>query len=170
MELNTLINKARIEKRIDEIAKQIEKDYENKTIVFVGLLKGATIFMSDLARRIKNNIVLEFIDITHHEDYEKNKETKINYGLKQDIENKDVIIIEDLIDTGRTLSFAKEYIQSKNPNSLEIATLVLKPSRALEEIEIKYIGYKIDDKFVVGYGMDYKENYRNLPYIGYIEK
>ncbi len=170
MELNTLINKARIEKRVEEIAKQIEKDYENKTIVFVGLLKGSTVFMCDLARKIKNNVILEFIDITNHEDFEKEKVTKVNYGLKIDIENKDVILVEDLIDTGRTLSFAKEYILSKNPSSLEIATLVLKPTRSSKEIGIKYMGYKIDDKFVVGYGMDYKDNYRNLPYIGYIEK
>lgn len=170
MELNMLINKGRLEKRIEELAKQIEKDYEGKEIVFVGILKGSVVFMSDLARKIKNNIQFEFLDISTHTEVEKNGITVVNDDIKDSIEGKDVIIVEDILDTGRTLSFVKEHLQQKNPNSIEIVTLIVKPSRAVEEVGIKYIGYQVDDKFIVGYGLDYKENYRNLPYLGYIEK
>lgn len=170
MELNMLINKGRLEKRIEELAKQIEKDYEGKEIVFVGILKGSVVFMSDLARKIKNNIQFEFLDISTHTEVEKNGITVVNDDIKDSIEGKNVIIVEDIIDTGRTLSFVKEHLQQKNPNSIEIVTLIVKPSRAVEEVGIKYIGYQVDDKFIVGYGLDYKENYRNLPYLGYIEK
>lgn len=170
MELNMLINKGRLEKRIEELAKQIEKDYEGKEIVFVGILKGSVVFMSDLARKIKNNIQFEFLDISTHTEVEKNGITVVNDDIKDSIEGKNVIIVEDIIDTGRTLSFVKEHLQQKNPKSIEIVTLIVKPSRAVEEVGIKYIGYQVDDKFIVGYGLDYKENYRNLPYLGYIEK
>ena len=169
MELNVLINKSKLEKRIEEIGKQIEKDYEGKDIVFIGILKGSVMFMSELAKNVKNNIELEFMEVSSYEGTESTGVVRINKDIKNSIQGKDVIIVEDIIDTGRTLTYLVDYLKQKNPNSLEIATMLSKPSRRIMELNVDYIGFAIDDKFVVGYGLDYNEKYRNLPYIGYFE-
>ena len=168
-EIHTLINKAKLEKRIEEMARQIEKDYEGKEIVLVGILKGSVIFMSELAKNIKNSVALDFMDVSSYEGTESTGKIKINKDIRDSIEGKDVIIVEDIIDTGRTLTYVLEYLKQKNPNSIKIATMLSKPSRRVIELEVEYIGFAIEDKFVVGYGLDYNEKYRNLPYIGYIE-
>lgn len=167
--INVLINKSRIEKRIEEIAKEIEKDYEGRDIVFLGILKGSMPFMWELAKRIKNNVIFEFIEVSSYEGTESTKKITIHKDIKNSIKGKDVIVIEDIIDTGRTLSFLLEHLKEKEPNSLKIATLLSKPSRRIIELNVDYIGFKIEDKFVVGYGLDYNQDFRNLPYIGYIE-
>ena len=169
MELNILINKSKLEKRIDEMARQIEKDYEGKDIVFIGILKGSIMFMAELAKNIKNNVEMDFMDVSRYEGTESTGNIKINKDIRNSIEGKDVIIVEDIIDTGRTLTYLVEYLKQKNPNSLKIATMLSKPSRRIMELNVDYIGFAIDDKFVVGYGLDYNEKYRNLPYIGYLE-
>ncbi len=169
MELNILINKSKLEKRIDEMARQIEKDYEGKDIVFIGILKGSIMFMAELAKNIKNNVEMDFMDVSSYEGTESTGNVKINKDIRNSIEGKDVIIVEDIIDTGRTLTYLVEYLKQKNPNSLKIATMLSKPSRRIMELNVDYIGFAIDDKFVVGYGLDYNEKYRNLPYIGYLE-
>ena len=169
MELNILINKPKLEKRIDELAKQIEKDYEGKDIVFIGILKGSVMFMTDLAKRIKNNVELDFMDVSSYQGTESTGHITVHKDIRDSIEGKDVIIVEDILDTGRTLTYLLEYLKQKNPNSLKIATLLSKPSRRIMELNVDYIGFAIDDKFVVGYGLDYNEKYRNLPYIGYLE-
>lgn len=169
MELNVLINKSKLEKRIEEIGKQIEKDYEGKDIVFIGILKGSVMFMSELAKNVKNNIELEFMEVSSYEGTESTGVVRINKDIKNSIQGKDVIIVEDIIDTGRTLTYLVDYLKQKNPNSLKIATMLSKPSRRIMELNVDYIGFAIDDKFVVGYGLDYNEKYRNLPYIGYFE-
>lgn len=169
MELNILINKSKLEKRIDEMARQIEKDYEGKDIVFIGILKGSIMFMAELAKNIKSNVEMDFMDVSSYEGTESTGNIKINKDIRNSIEGKDVIIVEDIIDTGRTLTYLVEYLKQKNPNSLKIATMLSKPSRRIMELNVDYIGFAIDDKFVVGYGLDYNENYRNLPYIGYLE-
>ena len=168
-EIHTLINKAKLEKRIEEMARQIEKDYEGKEIVLVGILKGSVIFMSELAKNIKNSVALDFMDVSSYEGTESTGKIKINKDIRDSIEGKDVIIVEDIIDTGRTLTYVLEYLKQKNPNSIKIATMLSKPSRRVIELEVQYIGFAIEDKFIVGYGLDYNEKYRNLPYIGYIE-
>ena len=109
------------------------------------------------------------MDVSSYEGTESTGKIKINKDIRDTIEGKDVIIVEDIIDTGRTLTYVKEYLAQKNPNSIKIATMLSKPSRRVLELKVDYIGFAIDDKFVVGYGLDYNEQYRNLPYIGYIE-
>lgn len=168
-EIKVLINESRLEKRIDELAKEIERDYKGKEIVFLGVLKGCVTFLVELAKRIKNDVSFEFIEVSSYEGTDSTGNIKINKDITQSIEGKDVIIIEDIIDTGRTLSFLVDLLKSKNPNSLKIATLLSKPSRRIIELNVDYIGFRIEDKFVVGYGLDYNQKYRNLPYIGYIE-
>ncbi len=168
-EINVLINKAKLEKRIEEMAKQIQKDYEGKELVMVGILKGSVMFMTELAKNIKRSVILDFMDVSSYEGKESSGNVKINKDLRDSIEGKDVIIVEDIIDTGRTLTYVRDYLKQKNPNSVKIATMLSKPSRRVMELEVDYIGFAIEDKFVVGYGLDYNEQYRNLPYIGYIE-
>ncbi len=168
-EVNVLINKAKLEKRIEEMAKQIQKDYEGKELVFIGILKGSVIFMSELAKNVKANVAIDFMDVSSYEGTESTGKVTINKDIRDSIEGKEVIIVEDIIDTGRTLTYVRDYLKQKNPNSIKIATMLSKPSRRIMELEVEYIGFAIEDKFVVGYGLDYNEKYRNLPYIGYIE-
>ena len=168
-EVSILINKAKLEKRIEEMGRQIQKDYKGKEIVFVGILKGSVMFMSELAKNVKQSVALDFMDVSSYEGTESTGKVKINKDLRDSIEGKDVIIVEDIIDTGRTLTYVRDYLKEKKPNSIKIATMLSKPSRMIVELQVDYIGFAIEDKFVVGYGLDYNEQYRNLPYIGYIE-
>lgn len=167
--INVLVNKAKLEKRIEELAKQIEKEYEGKEIVLVGILKGSVMFMAELAKNIKRSVEIDFMDVSSYKGTESTGKIKINKDIRNSIEGKDVIIVEDIIDTGRTLTYVLEYLKQKNPNSIKIATMLSKPSRRVMELNVDYIGFSVEDKFVVGYGLDYNEKYRNLPYIGYIE-
>ncbi len=167
--MEVLINEVKLQKRIEELAKKIEKDYEGKEIVLLGILKGSVPFLWELAKRIKNDMQLEFIEVSSYEGTESTVKIKLNKDIASSIEGKDVIIVEDIIDTGRTLTYLKQHILEKKPNSLKIATLLSKPSRRIMELEVDYIGFQIEDKFVVGFGLDYDQKYRNLPYIGCIE-
>lgn len=169
MEIKELISKEKIEKRIEELAEQISRDYEGKNVEFIVVLKGAAIFAVELAMKLKPNVRFDFIEISSYSGTESTGVLKVNKDLKADIEGKDVLIVEDIIDTGRTLSYLKEYLLSKNPNSLKICTLVSKPSRRIVDVPIDYNGFEIEDKFIVGHGFDIDEDYRNMPYIGYIE-
>ena len=169
MEIKELISKEKIEKRIEELAEKISKDYEGKNIEFIVVLKGAAIFAVELAMKLKPNVRFDFIEISSYSGTESTGILKVNKDLKADIEGKDVLIVEDIIDTGRTLSYLKEYLLSKNPNSLKICTLISKPSRRIVDVPIDYNGFEIEDKFIVGHGFDIDEDYRNMPYIGYIE-
>ncbi len=168
-EINVLINKAKLEKRIEELAKQIEKDYKDEEIVFVGILKGSVIFMSELAKNMKRSVEMDFMDVSSYHGTESTGNVIINKDIRNSIEGKNVIIVEDIIDTGRTLTYVLEHLKQKNPKSVKIVTMLSKPSRRVLELNVDYIGFSIEDKFVVGYGLDYNEKYRNLPYIGYIE-
>ena len=151
------------------MAKQIQKDYEGKEIVFVGILKGSVMFMTELAKNIKSSVELDFMDVSSYEGTESTQKVTIHKDIRNSIEGKDVVIVEDIIDTGRTLTYVLDYLKQKNPNSIKIATMLTKPSRRVMGLNVDYIGFAIEDKFVVGYGLDYNEKYRNLPYIGYIE-
>ena len=169
-EIKVLITEEEINKRLEEIAKQIMEDYKGKDIVFLCILKGSIFLTVELAKRIKNNIQFEFIEVSSYEGHESTGKIKLNKDISGVIEGKDIIIIEDIVDTGRTLSFLKEYLLDKQIASLKICTLLDKPSRRVMPIEVDYIGFEIENKFVVGYGLDDNQNYRNLNYVGYIEE
>ena len=168
-EIKVLIKEETINKRLDELAKQIMEDYKGKDIMFLCILKGSVMFTVELAKRIKNNVQFEFIEVSSYENNQSTGKIKLNKDISQSIEWKDVIIIEDIIDSGRTISFLKEYLKQKNPNTLKVCSLLDKPSKRIFEIKADYIGFEVDDKFIVGYGLDDNQNYRNLSYVGYIE-
>ena len=167
--VNILISESKIQNRLDELAKNIMRDYKDEDIVFVGVLKGAAIFMVELAKRIKNNVEFEFIQVESYEGEESTGTIKLTQDLTGKIEGKNIIIIEDIIDTGRTLEYLKDYISKQNPKSIKICALLSKPSRRMVELDVDYIGFQIPDEFVIGFGMDYNQKYRNLPYIGKID-
>lgn len=167
--LEVLISEAKIEKRLNELAKDIMKEYKDEDIVFVGVLKGAATFMVELAKRIKNSVEFEFIQVKSYEGEESTGKIEMVQDLTGKIEGKNVVIIEDIIDTGRTLEYLKHHLQEFNPKSLKICTLLSKPSRRVIDLDVDYIGFSIPDEFVIGYGLDYNQRYRNLPYIGVIK-
>ena len=167
-DIKVLINEAKIDARLDEIAKEIMKDYKDEDIVFVGVLRGAAMFMIELAKRIKNSVEFEFIHLESYEGENSTGNVKLKQELTGKIEGKNIIIIEDIIDTGRTLEYLREHIKKFNPKSVKICTLLSKPSRRVFELNVDYIGFSIPDEFVIGYGMDYNQKYRNLPFIGKI--
>lgn len=169
-EIKVLINEEQINKRLDELANQLMEEYKGKDLMFLCILKGSVFFTVELAKRIKNNIQFEFIEVSSYENNESTGQVKLNKDITGLIEGKNVIIIEDIVDTGRTLTFLKEYLLDKNPASLKICALLDKPSRRIAKIEADYIGFTIENKFVVGYGLDDEQNYRNLNYIGYVEE
>lgn len=159
------------EEEIQEICKhlgeQLTRDYKDKSLVCVGILKGSVMFMADLIKRIDTHLAIDFMDVSsYHGGTESTGEVQILKDLSASIENKDVLIIEDILETGTTLKSITELLRSRKVNSLEIVTLLDKPNRRKADIEAKYVGKKIPDEFVVGYGLDYAEHYRNLPYIG----
>lgn len=169
MNIKTLIDEKKIENRIKEIAKQIENDYSNEEIVIICILKGAAFFATDLAKRINLPVTVDFMKVSSYEGTESTKKIDFKLDISTDISNKNVIIVEDIVDTGRTLTYLKDYLNSKNPKSLKICTMLDKKERREFDLNPEYVCFEIPDKFVIGYGLDYDEKYRNLPYIGYIE-
>lgn len=170
-EVKVLIDEEKLHKRVDEIAAQIESEYKGKEIIFICILKGSVFFTVDLAKKINGDIKLEFIRVSsYNEGTESSGEIKMKLDLKDSIQGKDVIVIEDIIDTGRTLSYLIEYLKMKKPNSLKLCALLDKPERRVRKVKVDYTGFQIPDKFIVGYGLDVDEKYRNLPYVGYIEE
>lgn len=150
-----------------DLGQQLTKDYQDKPLVCVGILKGSVMVMADLIKRIDTHLSIDFMDVSsYHGGTESTGEVQIIKDLGSSIENKDVLIIEDILETGTTLKSITELLESRKVNSLEIVTLLDKPNRRKADIEAKYVGKKIPDEFVVGYGLDYGEHYRNLPYIG----
>ena len=168
--IKVLISEEKINNRLDELANQIMDEYKGKDIVFLCILKGSIFFTVELAKRIKNNIQFEFVEVSSYENNESTGKVKLNKDITQSIEGKEVIIIEDIVDTGRTLAFLKELLVEKKPASLKICSLLDKPSRRIANVKADYVGFAIEDKFVVGYGLDDEQNLRNLNYIGYIEE
>lgn len=160
-----LINESNLDKRIEELAKEIMRDYKDEDLVFVGVLKGAAFFMIELAKKIKNSVEFEFIQVESYQGTESTGKIKLKQDLIDKIEGRNIIIIEDIVDTGRTLEYLREYIKKHNPKSVKVCTLLSKPSRRIVELNIDYIGFSIPDEFVIGFGMDYDQKYRNLPYI-----
>lgn len=169
-DIKVLINEEQINKRLEELARQIMRDYEGKDLMFLCILKGSIFFTVELAKRIKNNIQFEFVEVSSYENNESTGKVKLNKDITQSIEGKEVIVIEDIVDTGRTLSFLKDFLIEKKPASLKICSLLDKPSRRIANVQADYIGFTIEDKFVVGYGLDDEQNHRNLNFVGYIEE
>ena len=166
-----LISQEQIKDSVEKIARQIEKDYEGKEVLFVGLLKGSVAFMADLLKAYTKTCTIDFMAVSSYgSGTQSSGRVNIIKDLSQPIDGKDIVIVEDIIDSGNTLSFIKAYFSAKNANSVKICTLLNKPSRRVVDIDVDYIGYDIPDEFVVGYGLDYDEHYRNLPYIGILKR
>jgi hypoxanthine phosphoribosyltransferase len=161
--LKILIRRAAIQKRVREVAHQITKDFKGERLHLIGVLKGACIFLSDLVREINLETSIDFIAVS---SYGKNKESSGQVRLIKDldssIEGLNVIVVEDILDTGITLTYLLRVLEQRKPKSLRIAALLDKPSRRIKEVKADYIGFKIPNDFVVGYGLDYAERYRNL--------
>jgi hypoxanthine phosphoribosyltransferase len=169
--LRVLISQDKIQARIAELGAQIARDYPDPQPVYlVGILKGACIFLSDLARAIPRQVRLDFMGIS---SYGKGKtssgEVKVTKDLDSTLEGSDILIVEDIVDTGVTLTYLMHILQQRRPRSLRIAALLDKPSRRLRPVEVAYVGFSIPDEFVVGYGLDYAEDYRNLKDICVVE-
>ena len=167
--IKILIDNETLKKRIKEIAKEIEKDYVGKEITLICILKGSIMFFSDLAKSINKNVKLDFIRVSSYGNYES-KKIKLVEGLLSDIKNKNIILIEDIIDTGKTMNYLIPYLKKMKPNSIKVCTLLDKPSKRIIPFDADYVAFEVDDKFIVGYGLDFNEDYRNLDYVGYIEK
>ncbi len=163
--IKTLINEKTIQKRIKQLAVQIENDYKDEEITFICILKGSIYFFADLTKRIKNNINIEFMRVSSYgSGTESSGEIQLKLDLNNSIENKHVIVVEDIIDSGRTLSYLLKYLKIKKPASIKLCTLLNKPSRrVVDDVNVEYVGFTIPDYFVVGYGLDYDEKYRNFP-------
>lgn len=166
--IDEMISAEKIKNRVKELGAEIEKDYQGKgDIILVGLLRGSVVFLADLAREINLEAKIDFMVVSSYGDsMESSREVRINKDLEEDIRDKNVIIIEDIIDTGYTLEKVEEYLRLKSPSSLEICTLLDKPERREVSVSVKYVGFEIPDVFVIGYGIDYAQKHRNLPYIG----
>lgn len=168
-ELKVLIDEETLQARIKEMAEQFMEEYKGKELTFICILKGSIFFTADLAKKIDGDVRVDFVRVSSYEGENSTGEIRMKLDLKDSIQGKDVIIIEDIIDTGRTLKYLKEYLKIKQPNSLKVCTLLDKKERRVCDMEADYVGFTIPDKFVIGYGMDYDEKYRNLPYIGYFD-
>lgn len=155
-----------ISNRIKELGAEISRDYKDKDLVMIGLLRGSFIFLADIVREIDKPIVVDFLTTSSYEDREvSNGYVNIIADIREDISGKDVIIVDDIMDSGNTMYKVKKYIQQRNPNSIKTCVMLDKPSRREADINPDYIGYTIDDLFIVGYGLNYKDKYRNIPYI-----
>lgn len=166
-----LLDEEQISKKIKEIGNTISKDYKGKDLILIGVLKGSIMYMANLAREIDIPCTMDFMSVSSYGNSTTSSGiVKILKDLDVSIEGKDVLIVEDIIDSGITLKYLQKYLRAKNPNSVEITTLLNKPERRKADIDVKYIGFEVPDYFLVGYGLDYAEKYRNLPFIGILKE
>ena len=165
-----MLSQEEIENKVAELAKQIEKDYEGQDLLLVGILKGASVFVADLMRKINLNVNIDFMSVSSYGSGTVSSGTvKILKDLDVDIKDKNVLIVEDIIDSGITLRNLYDTLMTREPRSLKLCTLLNKPARKKVDVDVDYVGFVIEDKFIVGYGIDYDEKYRNLPYIAIVE-
>ncbi len=168
--IRILISEEEVDRRVREIASQISKDYAGREIHMICVLKGGVFFMCELAKRITVPVSLDFMSVSSYGDDTKSSGVvKIVKDLDQPLEGKDVLIVEDIVDSGRTLSYLIEVLKGRNPNTVHLCTLLDKPERRVKDVTVDYCCFEIPDEFVVGYGLDYAQKYRNLPYIGVVE-
>lgn len=167
--INVLIAQDKVEARIKELGEQISRDYAGKELHLICVLKGGVFFMCELAKHIQVPVSMDFMCVASY-GAEKSSSgiVKITKDLDETLEGKEVLIVEDIIDSGRTLSHLLELLQNRNPKSMKLCTLLDKPDRRVCEVDVDYIGFEIPDEFVIGYGLDYAQKYRNLPYIGVV--
>lgn len=169
--IEVMISKEEIEKRIKELARVIENDYAGKEFICIGLLKGSIMFMADLLKEVNLPLTMDFMKVSsYHGGTDSTGVVKILKDVDLDISGKNILIIEDIIDTGLTLDYVKKFLESKKPRDVKVCSLLDKPSRRKVPMVGEYIGFEIPDEFVIGYGLDFDEFYRNLPYIGKIVK
>ena len=169
--IKVLISEEEIDRRVREIGEQITRDYEGKPLHMICVLKGGAFFMCELAKRVDLPLTVDFMSVSSYGAGTKSSGiVRIVKDLDQTIEGENVLIVEDIIDSGRTLSHLMKIFQERKPGSLKLCTLLDKPDRReVDDVSVDYVGFSIPDKFVVGYGLDYDQKYRNLPYIGVIE-
>jgi hypoxanthine phosphoribosyltransferase len=162
-----LISSADIQQKIREMGKQIRRDFPGEHLILVGVLKGAVLFLADLARQIPGEVTFDFIAVSSYgKDTKSSGQVKLNKDLDSSIEGKVVIVVEDILDTGLTLQYLLRVLQQRKPKSLKVAALLDKQERRVADVRADYVGFVIPDEFVVGYGLDYAERYRNLPDVG----
>ena len=167
MSIEKFISKEEIQKRVSELGIKITKDYQGEELIVIGVLTGSVIFVSDLIREIKIPLSLEFIKASSYGDSTKSSgEVTFDLKIKQPLKDKNILIIEDIVDTGLTINKLSKFLQLEQPKSLKLATLLNKPCNTTHPVPIDYEGFEIEDKFVVGYGLDFAGKYRELPYIG----
>lgn len=167
--VSVLISEQEVDARIEELGRQISEDYAGKEVHLICILKGSVFFTCELAKRITVPVSLDFMSVSSYGDGTVSSgRVKIAKDLDESIEGKEVIIIEDIIDSGRTLHNLMDLLQKRNPSSLKLCTLLDKPDRRVMDVKMDYVGFVIPDEFVVGYGLDYAQKYRNLPYVGVV--
>ena len=168
--IKVLLSEEEVDARIQQVAAKISKDYAGKEVHLICVLKGGVFFTCELAKRITVPVTLDFMSVSSYGDDTKSSGVvKIVKDLDQPLIGKDVLIVEDIIDSGRTLSYLLKILEDRHPNSIRLCTLLDKPERRVVDVDVEYVGFQIEDKFVVGYGLDYDQQYRNLPYIGVVE-
>lgn len=168
--IRVLLTEEEVDKRIQEIGEQISKDYAGKEVHLVCVLKGGSFFMCELAKRITIPVSFDFMSVSSYgKDTKSSGVVRIVKDLDESLKDKEVIVVEDIVDSGRTLSYLLEMLNDRGPKSLRLCTLLDKPDRRVVEVKVDYTGFAIPDEFVVGYGLDYDQKYRNLPYIGVVE-
>ena len=168
--IRVLLSEEEVDRRIKEVADQINRDYAGKEVHLICVLKGGVFFMCELAKRITVPVSIDFMQVSSYGGATESTGTvRIRKDLDESIEGLDVIIVEDIVDSGRTLAFLGDFLKSKGAKSIRYCTLLDKPERRVVDLKADYAGFEIPDQFVVGYGMDYDQEYRNLPYIGVVE-
>lgn len=169
-QIKVLLTEKEVDDRIQELGDQISKDYAGKEVHLICILKGGSFFMCELAKRITVPVSFDFMSVSSYGgDTKSSGVVRIVKDLDESIQGKDVIVIEDIVDSGRTLNYLLEMLHDRGPKSLRLCTLLDKPSRRVIQVPVDYTGFQIPDEFVVGYGLDYDQKYRNLPYIGVVE-
>ena len=168
--IKVLISESDVDARIEELGKQISEDYAGKQVHLICILKGSVVFMCELAKRITVPVSMDFMSVSSYGDGTSSSGiVKIAKDLDETLEGKEVIVIEDIIDSGRTLYYLMDVLMQRRPKSMKLCTLLDKPDRRVKDVKVDYVGFAIPDEFVVGYGLDYAQKYRNLPYIGVVE-
>lgn len=167
-DLDVLIDQATLARRIAELGEEISRDYADKDLALVGILKGSVIFLADLARALTVECTLDFLGLSSYgNSTDSSGVVQITSDLSAPIAGRDVLVVEDIVDTGLTMRYLLDNLQTRHPRSLRICTLLHKPARTKVEVPIDYTGFTIEDKFVIGYGLDYESRFRNVPYIGH---
>lgn len=169
--ISVLISEEEIAEKTKDLGELISKDYAGQEVHLICVLKGSIFFTCELAKRITVPVTMDFISVSSYGDgTESTGRVRIVKDLDETVEGKNVIIVEDIIDSGRTLSYLIDMLNTRKPNSLKLCTLLDKPERRVTDVAVDYVGFNIPDKFVVGYGLDYAQKYRNLPYVGVVEQ